>query len=93
MCSGLDGRLQKTFPHHFGRDTRDEYGRPKPKPELKFIHQSRKDIDDYWTSLIWTVADGNANEYESLKGTEIEEFYRLLDAWYAQKKREIDQYK
>jgi hypothetical protein len=39
------------------------------------------------------VADGNAAQHEALKGMEIEEFYRVLDIWADQKKREIDSLK
>jgi hypothetical protein len=36
------------------------------------------------------VAEGSAQQIEALKATEIEDFYRILDLWTAQKKKEMD---
>jgi hypothetical protein len=35
----------------------------------------------FWTNLWYTMSDGNIMEYDSLKGKEIGEFWRIYMNW------------
>ena len=46
------------------------------------MFQQQEEVERYWTELLWTVAGGSKTEYDSLRGTEVMDFFRILKVYH-----------
>jgi hypothetical protein len=46
-----------------------------------------------WRELWWKMAGGIKSEYDKIKGTDVQEFWKLFDLWHDQIQKERELYK
>jgi hypothetical protein len=54
----------------------------------EYLDKLLLEIDEYWSTILWAMADGKKTEYDALKRTSIFEFYPLYDRWLAVNKND-----
>lgn len=75
--------MERYFPEYFGR-------KGKPVEKAKMIFQQQEEIERYWTELLWMLSGESKSEYDTLKGTEVMEFFRILKVHHANLKRKTN---
>jgi hypothetical protein len=56
----------------------------------KYLFQKQEEAERYWTELLWTVSGGSKMEFDSLMGTEVMQFFRILKVYHKKLKAKAD---
>jgi hypothetical protein len=56
----------------------------------KVEKQSVRDIESYWTELLYRMSEGDMSNYEVLKGMEVKEFFRLYNVFLKNEKQKAN---